>query len=74
MLDINLFLLYFIAVLPLRCTTDGRECVLPFLYKDKLWTDCVHLWTDRKPWCATTVAVGEQFVDTGDNWDYCGQC
>ena len=78
MQDGNIFLLSFIPVLPVRCTIHGSKCVLPFLYKDKLWTGCVHLWTDRKPWwqwvdslwtqgVIGTIVDSAEFVETGDN-------
>jgi len=61
-------------VLMERCTKDGRKCILPFLFKDKLRTDCVNRWMDKGPWCPTAMQPGGVFVDTGSNWGYCGEC
>lgn len=60
------------------CTTDSGfypnvGCVFPFVYKGVLHSECT--WEDaqyrhNRPWCATSVSAGSQYV--ARQWGNCG--
>ena len=59
------------------CKTDGGlskqfDCVFPFKYAGKTFTECPFDYHEGYHWCSTKVDMDGNFIEGGDFWGYCG--
>lgn len=55
-------------------TEEGKRCVFPFKYKDKIYSSCTSDYSiGGKKWCSTRVDKDNNHIENLKEWGYCSK-